>query len=207
MGNKCCVDLKSLPYGCDDNPGYASLPHFSPWLFVGNRFAPCFGDFDVVISTVMPVDEGGDRCTELSTYQFMFQDCQGRERASQVERARKRIVAAAAVVAASTDDKKSTLVHCEWGQNRSCTVCCAYAVLYLGWEANAAIAYVRSQNYRERAYLGQSPMCNRAFNKILQELEKYGITSSCDSTVRHTRSLGAARMTRFTRANVGSGQR
>jgi len=173
MGNRqCCVDLKELPYGCDDTPGYASLPHISPLLFVGNRFAPCSGDFDVIVSTAMPVDEGGGKCSELSTHQFFFPDCQGKERASQVERARKRIVAAAAAVADGIEHDRSTLVHCEWGQNRSCAVCCAYAVIYLGWEANAAIAYLRTQNHRERSYIGQSPLCNRTFNKIVQELER-----------------------------------
>lgn len=173
MGNQqCCIDLKALPYGCDDLPGYASLPIISPLLYVGNRFAPSFGDFDIVISTVTPVDEDGDRCSELSTHQFLFEDCQGRERADQVARARRRIVQAAAAVAAGIREDKSTLVHCQWGQNRSCSVCCAYAIIYLGWEANAAIAYLRNQSHRERSYLGQSPLCNRTFNKILQELER-----------------------------------
>ena len=26
-------------------------------------------------------------------------------------------------------------MHCAYGQNRSCAICCAYAVLYGGWEA------------------------------------------------------------------------
>lgn len=173
MGNQCLlVDIDRLPYGCDDTPGFASLPQISPLLYVGNRYSPCCGDFDVVISTVVPVDEAGDPCSELSTHQFFFPDCQGKERASQAERARRRIVAAAAAVADAVRDDKTTLVHCEWGQNRSCAVCCAYAVLYLGWEANAAIAYLRTQNHRERAYIGQSPMRNPTFNKILQELER-----------------------------------
>jgi hypothetical protein len=71
---------------------------------------------------------------------------------------------------------KAVLVHCAWGQNRSCAICCAFAVLHRGMSAIDAIAYVRERNLIERRYAGQHPpggaMHNKAFREIIAEIER-----------------------------------
>ena len=63
-----------------------------------------------------------------------------------------------------------------WGQNRSCAICCAYAVLHRGMSAQDAIRYMRERNLAERSYAGQQPpggaMHNRVFREIIGELER-----------------------------------
>merc|ERR1712194_675354 len=117
---------------------------------------------------------GGDsrEAPELSTHKILFEDGWGRESASDAVVARNGIVQGAAAVNVAIDAGKKTLVHCEWGQNRSGAICCAYAVLYLRWTAEEAIEHMRVQNKSERNYRGQFPMYNTCFNQILKDLEK-----------------------------------
>merc|ERR1712232_1215380 len=63
-------------------------------------------------------------------------------------------------------------VHCEYGQNRSGSIVCAYAVLHLRWTADAAISYMRERNFADRHYDDQEPMCNPLFCQIIAELER-----------------------------------
>jgi len=168
----CCSRPSRLVDGYLDKPGFAQLPSFSPLLHVGNQYSPAFGDFNIVLSTVMPKGGDGKDKPELSSHGLFFEDEHGREVAAKARLARRLIVQGAALVRKSVRAGQRTLVHCEWGQNRSGSICCAYAVLYLGWSARAAIAYMRAQNRKQRQYKGQVPMSNRCFNRILAELEK-----------------------------------
>lgn len=158
--------------GTEDVPGFATLPRFSRLLAVGNRNSAANGDFDVVISTVVPRDQDGEEDASLSTHQILFDDGLGTETKEGIAFAKERILEGAGLVAAAVQAGRRTLVHCEWGQNRSGSICCAYAVLYQGWAAKDAIAYLRKQNRNERQYEGQHPMCNRVFNKLVRELER-----------------------------------
>jgi len=163
--------------GCADAPGVSHLPRISPLLWVGNEIAPSVGSFDVVVSTVQPRScRTGARQPELTTHAIMFADGQGSETAAGVAFAKRCILEGAECVAAAVAAGKSVLVHCAWGQNRSCAICCAFAVLHRSMSANEAIDYVRERNLAERSYAGQQPpggaMHNRAFREIIRELER-----------------------------------
>lgn len=98
-------------------------------------------------------------------------DQHGHESESALAHAKKLILEGAALVRQAVAAQQRTLVHCEWGQNRSGSVCCAFAVLYLGWSAEDAVRYFRDQNLVERHYQGQHPMSNAGFNNLLKEIE------------------------------------
>jgi hypothetical protein len=63
-------------------------------------------------------------------------------------------------------DGSGVLVHCTWGQNRSGSICVAYAVLWQNWEPTRAINYVKEQ-VRKRRFHRPNPMFNKAFNQLL----------------------------------------
>jgi hypothetical protein len=145
-----------LPKGHSDLPGVAHLPSISPLLYVGNERAAAFNkhSYDTVISTTTPVSLTGDPDPNLSTHAVLFDDTE--DAASQTpEAAREHFLEGARLVDAAVKAGKRVLVHCEWGQNRSCAVCCAYAVLFAGWSADDAVAYVRERNLADRLYEGQ----------------------------------------------------
>ncbi|CAK9017859.1 unnamed protein product [Durusdinium trenchii] len=158
--------------GCDDCPGYAPLPKMNPFLSCGNQYSAAHGNFQHVISTVVPKNADGTPNPQLSTHQILFEDEHGKEVGAAVQKAKQCILQGAQLLRQALGAKQRTLVHCEWGQNRSGSICCAFAVLYLGWSASAAIRYFREQNLVERHYSGQSPMSNSAFNKLLEEIER-----------------------------------
>jgi hypothetical protein len=161
--------------GCADAPGVSHLPDMDPLLYVGNEIAAAHGTYDVVISTVQPRDKNGRSTPHLTTHAVMFQDGQGHETRDGVEEARRCILEGARHVAAEIAAGKSVLVHCAWGQNRSCAICCAFAVLHRGFTAYEAIAYVRERNLATRRYSGQQPpwgaMHNKAFRQIITDIE------------------------------------
>eukprot|EP00931_Biecheleriopsis_adriatica_P077309 TRINITY_DN5089_c0_g1_i1.p1 TRINITY_DN5089_c0_g1~~TRINITY_DN5089_c0_g1_i1.p1 ORF type:complete len:252 (-),score=45.81 TRINITY_DN5089_c0_g1_i1:73-828(-) len=165
----CCTDEEDdLPGGNEDRPGYAPLPKMSPLLSFGNKYSAGCRSFGTVISTVVPVDRKGKPKPSLSSHTVFFEDD---------DSAAKRAVAKQSIIEGATLLKKAlnagqeTLVHCEWGQNRSGAICAAFAVLYLRWSADDAIEYVRQQNETERLYYGQNPMSNPVFNEIVKEIE------------------------------------
>lgn len=163
------------PWGHSDVPGVAHLPEISPLLYVGNKRAAASRPYDVVVSTTVPVDASGAvDAPELSTHILLYEDT---EDASYMDTARRQIAEGAAHVEAAVATGKTVLVHCEWGQNRSCSICCAYAVLSKGWTAAAAVAYCRERNQADRAYRGQAPptggaMHNKKFVGLVEELEE-----------------------------------
>ncbi|KAL1510877.1 hypothetical protein AB1Y20_005709 [Prymnesium parvum] len=163
--------------GCLDSPGVCHLHAFDPRLYVGNEVAAAHGDFDVVVSTVCPRGRDGVAALQLTTHAVMFADGQGRESDEAAELARQCILRAAALVEAAVASGKTVLVHCAWGQNRSCAICCAFAVLYRGFGADEAIAYVRERNLAERSYRGQQPprggaMHNAVFCELVARIER-----------------------------------
>merc|ERR1712241_1190719 len=91
-------------------------------------------------------------------------------------------------------------VNCAWGQNRSCSVCCAYAVLYKGWTAQEAIHYVREQNCAQRRFKGQNPLHNRSFNGLIECFERdrdaiweqFGLNEDDESGGRLLRQIPSA---------------
>jgi len=168
----CGADSNALAPGNADTPGFAPLPRFSRLLAVGNQFAASHGDFEVVVSTVCPLDEDGEKAAHLTTHQIFFDDNLGSEDASDTAVARRRILEGAAIVAVAIKSGKRTLVHCEWGQNRSGSIVCAYAILYCGWAAEDAIDYMQRQNRKARSYWGQRPMANPVFNEIMFDYEQ-----------------------------------
>lgn len=166
--------------GCQDTPGHAHLPAISQLLWVGNEVSAACGTldgpFETVISTVVPRRLSGSKAPELTTHAVMFEDGRGSETSAKKELARERILEGASMVADALSKGRRTLVHCAWGQNRSGTICCAYAVLYAGMSADAAIEYVRKQNRAQRTYRGQvgpgaGPMHNAIFNELLRDIE------------------------------------
>eukprot|EP00933_Yihiella_yeosuensis_P050938 TRINITY_DN48750_c0_g1_i1.p1 TRINITY_DN48750_c0_g1~~TRINITY_DN48750_c0_g1_i1.p1 ORF type:complete len:294 (-),score=44.48 TRINITY_DN48750_c0_g1_i1:122-904(-) len=164
-------DSEEFVEGSQDRPGYAVLPKMNHLLCVGNQYSAACSKFDCVISTVIPKDLDGENAPNLSTHQLMFEDGHGHESANSAAFAREQILQGAALTAKALSEGKRTLVHCEWGQNRSNSICCAYAVLYLKWSAKDAIDYAREQNWTERCYAGQRPMFNEVFNQLIQEFE------------------------------------
>merc|ERR1712039_10217 len=180
MGTSC--GCEELPEGCEDVPGYAHLPEFSPLLYVGNQYSASAGDFDFVVSTVVPLDTDGNPTPDLSSVALLFEDGHGSESSDEAALARESIMQGATVVARALAARKKTLVHCAWGQNRSGSICCAYAVLYCGWSAKAAIAYFRQRNFAERHYSGQSPMSNSCFNRIIRTLVHERVDQDLDVT-------------------------
>lgn len=165
-------ERKKLPKGSADLPGHAHLPRMSPFLYVGNQYSACLKDFDTVISTVTPYDRDGKPDSSLSSHTLLFEDKHGKESAAAAALAWTRIVEGAALVAKAVSTRQRTLVHCEWGQNRSGSICCAFAVLHLKWSSKDAIKYLREQNLADRHYDGQCPMSNQVFNRMLVKLEK-----------------------------------
>eukprot|EP00435_Cladocopium_sp_Y103_P032344 s689_g8.t1 len=159
-------------HGYEDCPGYAPLPKMSPFLSCGNQYSAAHGNFQQVISTVVPKNADGTPNPNLATHQILFEDEHGAETAVAVQKAKKCILQGAFLVRQAIAAKQRTLVHCEWGQNRSGSICCAFAVLYLGWSADAAIRYFRDQNLVERHYIGQTPMSNSKFNNLMEEIER-----------------------------------
>ncbi|OLP86730.1 Pentatricopeptide repeat-containing protein, chloroplastic [Symbiodinium microadriaticum] len=162
---------EELPPGCEDVPGYAPLPKMSPFLSCGNQYSAAHGNFAQVISTVTPRNVDGKPNPQLSTHKVFFDDQHGHESESALAHAKKLILEGAALVRQAVAAQQRTLVHCEWGQNRSGSICCAFAVLYLGWSAEDAVRYFRDQNLVERHYQGQHPMSNAGFNNLLKEIE------------------------------------
>ncbi|CAE7515256.1 unnamed protein product [Symbiodinium pilosum] len=162
---------EELPPGCEDVPGYAPLPSMSPFLSCGNQYSAAHGNFAQVISTVIPRNKDGKPNPQLSTHQLLFDDQHGRESESALAHAKRLILEGAALVKQAVAAQQRTLVHCEWGQNRSGSICCAFAVLYLGWTAEEAVRYFRDQNLLERRYQGQHPMSNSSFNNLMKEIE------------------------------------
>lgn len=158
------------PEGSQDEPGFIALPRFSELLFCGNQRSP-LQSFGTVLSTTVPQDRDGVSHPELSTEMLQMEDRHGTESAEESELAKRYFIRGAGLVAASVRRQRRTLVHCEWGQNRSGSICCAYAVLCGGWSANDAVEYFREQNKAQRHYSGQYPMHNEAFNRLIKLLE------------------------------------
>jgi len=161
------------PEGYEEMPGFAHLPDISPLLFFGNMRSPACGNFDEVISTCMPADRRGEPAPMLTTFNIPFDDGEGRETDEGVEIATQCIMHAVTVVAEAISAGRRTLVHCEYGQNRSGVICCAYAVLCMGWTAKNAVKYIRERNCADRRYTDQCPMHNRKFIEIVNVLQKY----------------------------------
>ncbi|KAG8465156.1 hypothetical protein KFE25_012519 [Diacronema lutheri] len=163
-----------LPRGNRDAPGYAPLAAMHPLLYVGNELAashaPAPGYFQSVVSTVPPLDAQLSRTPSLTTHRVYFLDEMGRESPAGEAYARSCILAGAEAVRAALALGKRTLVHCAYGQNRSTAICIAFAVLYQGWTAEEATAYVVRQNRLHRQYYGQHPCSNATFNRIVKEL-------------------------------------
>ncbi len=174
----------SRPYGDTDTPGYSALPDFHHKLVVGNATSPARLHHDHhVLSTAAPTDARGEHDHRLSTTQLLFDDERGNETADKAQYAAARIVEGAAILHRLLESGERVLVHCAWGQNRSCSICCAYAVLYRGWDADDAIAYVRERNRAERKYRGQAPpnggaMHNRVFCDIVRNLGAVRVVTS-----------------------------
>ena len=161
------------PFGNHDLPGWVHLPNISPLLYVGNQRAPQQETFDVVVATVH-TPHTNPRAT---THNLHFDDQRGAETNAEVHVAKSRIRQGAKIVHDAVQNQKRVLVHCAWGQNRSCSICCAYAVLYLNWTADRAIQYCREANVAGRSYRGQKPpnggaMHNLVFCTLVAELEK-----------------------------------
>mmetsp|Transcript_9316 Transcript_9316/g.20731 ORF Transcript_9316/g.20731 Transcript_9316/m.20731 type:complete len:212 (-) Transcript_9316:125-760(-) len=163
---------EDLPDGTQDLPGFANLPKISNLLSVGNQCSAAHGSFGAVISTTTPLGVDGAPADWLSTVSIPYKDGHGRESRAAAKSARSCIVRGAAAVAAAISKGKRTLVHCEWGQNRSGAICCAYAVLWKRWKAEDAINHVMESNRAMRCYSGQRPMCNEVFNGIIAALER-----------------------------------
>jgi len=184
------------PRGCDDVPGYARLPSWSSLLYVGNQRSAWHGDFETVISATIPKGPDGHQAPSMMTHAILFDDLRGSESRACAAFARSRIIDGAKMVAAALKAGKKTLVHCEWGQNRSCSICCAYAVIFLRWTADAVIHYVRERNLSDRRYKGQTPprgaMCNSCFNEIIYELEGYSELPEKKVSERSSHSRGMA---------------
>ena len=165
--------------GCDDRPGYSHLPNIHPQLWVGNQIAAAARaerdrPFDVVISTVPARNLRHEVQPNLSTHTVLFNDDQGRETEDGIDVARRSILEGAEYVNRALAEGNSVLVHCAWGQNRSCAICCAFAVQNRGMSAVDAIAYMRECNLRDRRYMGQhdpgGTMHNPVFRRIIREL-------------------------------------
>lgn len=173
MGVCCSQCVTKTPLkGYKELPGYAHLPEWSDLLYVGNQYSAASEHFDTVISTCYPLDLNGKKNPRLSSHALYFEDSLGDESGEALILARARIIKGATLVAHSIAANLRTLVHCQWGQNRSGSIVCAYAVLHLGWTAQAAIDYMRKQNFKDRSYIGQSPMSNPAFCEIIHDLER-----------------------------------
>jgi len=158
--------------GYADTPGLACVPRISPMLFVGNQYSAASEAFDEVISTCMPLDLDGYPAEHLCTIALPFDDEEGLESEEAAAAAARCIIAGAHAVNEALESGKTTLVHCEYGQNRSGAICCAYAVLFKQWTAQDAIHYFRSCNLRDRHYLNQRPLNNQVFHAIVQQLER-----------------------------------
>jgi len=161
-----------LPPGCHDRPGFVHLPAFSEHLYAGNQVAPACGDFDVVLSTVMPVDLEVKDAPQLTTHAVAIDDFGGQETEEAVQEAARRMVEGASIIANTLQSNQKTLVHCESGENAALAIACAYAVLCNQWPAGEALEYVKMQNLSQRHYNGQNPMSNEVFNGIIQALEQ-----------------------------------
>jgi len=163
-----------------DSPGYAHLPAVSPLLYVGNgRAAARDKAFAAVISAVVPRDNSGKCAPGLMTHAALFEDFDGCERSQDLVAAMRSIVDGASAVAEALETGKRTLVSCEYGQNQSCAICCAYAVLHLGWAPDDAIGYIRERNFADRS---MGAMFNKVFNDIISKLGK-----QC-TAISHSRS-------------------
>lgn len=158
--------------GYADVPGFVEVPHISPLLYIGNQYSAASGEFDEVISACMPLDLDGYPAKQLCNKTVLFDDWEGLESEQAAAAAAHSIVAGAELVNDALDSGKRTLVHCEYGQNRSGAICCAYAVLFKQWTAMEAIDYFRCCNLRDRCYVDQRPMNNDIFNSIIEQLER-----------------------------------
>jgi len=158
--------------GSADMPGLACVPRISPLLFAGNQYSAASEAFDEVISTCVPLDLDGHPAEHLCTTPLPFDEEEGLESEEAAAAAARCIIAGAHAVNEALESGKITLVHCEYGQNRSGAICCAYAVLFKQWTAQDAIRYFRRCNLRDRHYLNQRPMNNKVFNGVVQQLER-----------------------------------
>jgi len=161
-----------LPLGCHDRPGFVHLPAFSEHLYAGNQVAPACGDFDVVLSTVMPVDLEVKDAPQLTTHAVTIDDFGGQETEEAVQEAARSMVEGASIIANTLQSNQKTLVHCGSGENAALAIACAYAVLCNQWPAREALEYVKMQNLSQRHYGGQNPMSNEVFNGIIHALEQ-----------------------------------
>lgn len=169
-GDSLYSEVVNIP-GHADLPGFVEVPHMSPLLCIGNQYSPASEEFDEVISACMPLDLDGCPAKHLCTKAIPFHDLEGLESKEASSVAAESIVAGARLVNDALEHGKRTLVHCEYGQNRSGAICCAYAVLFKHWTAKDAINYFRCCNLRDRHYLDQRPMNNEVFNSIIEQLE------------------------------------
>ena len=162
--------------GNRDRPGCARLPRFHAALWVGNEMAASHrsragNPFDVVLSTVPPRDVETFAPVSLTTHEFLFDDRCGRETPAARGIAQGKILAAAqALDAALAAGSSAALVHCSWGQNRSCAICVAWAVLYREWAPDDAIRYAKERCRAERRYQHPRPLHNEVFLSILRSL-------------------------------------
>jgi len=125
-----------------------------------------------VLSTVPPRGLQGEKVDHLSTVSLFFQDGNGRETQQEAVLAADLILQGAVIIGKALAEGKRTLVHCAWEQNRSCAMCCVYAVLQKGWTPAHSIQYIRDRNLVDRRCSGQvgGPMNNGVFCQIVENL-------------------------------------
>ncbi|KAJ1635095.1 hypothetical protein T492DRAFT_969052 [Pavlovales sp. CCMP2436] len=167
------MSRRQLPRGNRDAPGQAPLAAFHPLLHCGNEIAASLaepGFFGAVVSTVPPLDKQLSRAPGLTTKKLYFLDELGRESVANESYARECILAGAQAVGEALADGQRTLVHCSFGQNRSSSICIAYAIIHQGWSFEEATEYVCEQNRAHRQYYAQQPCSNPTFHRILKQL-------------------------------------
>merc|ERR1712107_451124 len=119
----------------------------------------------------MPMDLEGKDAEQLTTHAVVMDDLEGQENDEEAQHAARSLIEGASILANTLRLGQTTLVHCEWGQNGSLAIACAYAVLCEQWSAAQALEYVKQQNLAGRKYQDQHPMNNEVFNGIIHALE------------------------------------
>jgi len=168
-----CLPVKKKKHRCREM-SFVSLKKIHPSLYIGNVDAAQKNIWTHVLCTAGCRHESSNSVTNCPFLDTMDIDRQPVWEAEY--HIRNGALLLDIILRKKTNEESTVLVHCQAGMNRSASVIVAYAI-GIGWTAQDAIDYVRSQNStRLQVRPKAAAVTNRVFEFVLQNLTWHGLS-------------------------------